>query len=126
MKNIELSKEVRASVSKLSDSDKKELEKSFFNDWKPDYNLTPRIIVCAAIKKGDRIITGARHYDKIMRQQIIASEGIDFWKAGTEQGFIDQFGDFLNRNDAWIVAENQKQIRKQVSTPGTLFSENIY
>lgn len=96
------------------------------SEWRPDYTITPRLIVCAAIKKGDRIITGARHYDKIMRQQIIASEGIDFWKVGTEQGFIDQFGGFLNREEAWIVAENQNQIRKQVSTPGILYSENCW
>ena len=95
------------------------------SEWKPDYSVTPRRIVCAAMLKEGRIITGARHYDKIMRAQMEASEGIAWWKSCT-QGFIDQFGDFLNRKDAWKIAEDQGQIRREVSTPGTLYSENLY
>jgi hypothetical protein len=94
-------------------------------DWKPDYSVTPRRIVCAAMLKNGRIITSARHYDKIMRAQMEASEGLDWWK-GCKQGFIDQFGDFLDRKDAWNIAIEQNQIRQEVSSPGTLFSENLY
>lgn len=97
------------------------------SEWKPDYTLTPRRVVCAAVRKGDRIITGARHFDKIMRAQIKAAEGFDFWKGGgVEQGFIDQFGDFMDRKTAWSVARDQDQIRQEVSAPGTLYSENLY
>ena len=94
-------------------------------EWKPDYTITPRRIVCAAMRKENRIITGARHYDKIMRQQMEASEGLVWWR-GCEQGFIDQFGDFLCREDAWKIAQEQEQIRKEVSSPGILYSENLY
>lgn len=96
-------------------------------EWKPDYSITPRRVVCAAVKKEDRIITGARHFDNIMRNQIKAAEGLDFWKSGdVEQGFIDQFGDFMDRKVAWGVALEQNQIAREVSVPGTLYSENLY
>jgi len=95
------------------------------SEWRPDYSVTPRRIVCAAMLKEGRIITGVRHYDEIMRTQMQASEGLAWWR-GCTQGFIDQFGDFLNRQDAWKVADEQGQIRHEVSTPGTLYSENLY
>lgn len=95
-------------------------------DWKPDYTLAPRRLVCAAVKKGERIVTGPRHYDKTMRQQMRASEGLDFWTVGVEQGFVDQFGDFVNRTEAWVIATEQDQIRRNVSCEGTLYSENLY
>lgn len=95
------------------------------SDWKPDYTITPRRIVCAAMWKEGRIITGARHFDKVMRQQMEASEGLAWWRS-CEQGFIDQFGDFINRSEAWKIAEDQKQILMEVSAPGTLYSENLY
>lgn len=97
-------------------------------EWKPDYSVTPRWIVCAAIKHKEtgRIITGARHFDTIMRDQIDASEGIASWR-GSPQGFIDQLGNFLDREEAWIVAIEQDQIRRCCGgDDGTLFSENLY
>ena len=95
------------------------------SEWKPNYDLCPRRIVCAAMRKGGRVITGARHFDKVMRSQMNATEGILWWK-DCDQGFIDQYGDFMTREEAWIVAENQGQIFREVSTPGLLFSENLY
>lgn len=94
---------------------------SLASEWKPDYSVTPRRIVCAANRHRvtGHIICGARHWDKVMRSQTQEYKG---W----EQGFIDQFGDFLNRQDAWRIAEDQGQIRRTVSTPGTLYSENLY
>ena len=96
------------------------------SEWRPDYSITPRRIVCTAIRKNGRVICGARHYDKVMRDQIERSEGIDYWKVGVRQGFIDQFGDFLDRSEAWVVAKEQGQIVSEVSAPGYLYSENLY
>lgn len=94
--------------------------------WQVNPDL-PVYIVCAAnrSKNTGRIICGARHHDTIMREQIKASEGRDEW-VNSDQGFIDQYGRFWNREDAWKIAEKQGQIRRQVSTPGTLYSENLY
>lgn len=98
-------------------------------EWKPDYNVTPAWVVCAALfhPETGRIITGPRHFCPTMRQQILASEGFPFWKTGAvTQGFVDQFGAFLTRKDAWIIAERNGQIKREVSSPGTLYSENLY
>lgn len=95
--------------------------------WQVNPDL-PVYIVCAANRKTEtgRIICGARHCDTIMREQIKAAEGLDYWIGGVEQGFIDQYGRFWNRQEAWIIAEKAGQIRYQVSTPGTLYSENCW
>ena len=81
-----------------------------------------RRVVCAAMKDGNgKIICGPRHWDKIMHQQFsgIARE----W----EQGFVDQRGEFLTREDAWKIAEAAGQIIRRVGGDGgRLFSENLY
>jgi hypothetical protein len=96
------------------------------SNWKPNYVVTPRRVVCAAVKKEDRIITGARHYDKLMHATILKTEGYAWWRNGSTQGFVDQFGDFMTREEAWEIATAQNQIRQEVSAPGTLYSENLY
>lgn len=61
-----------------------------------------------------------------MRAQIEAAEGKDSWK-GAAQGFIDQFGDFLDREEACVVAKAQKQRRRRCGgDEETLYSENLY
>ena len=94
------------------------------SDWKPDYKVTPRRVVCAALRNrtSGRIICGARHWDKVMRAQKLENES---WK-GWDQGFIDQFGDWMDRETAWRIACDQMQIRRLVGPSGTLFSENLY
>ena len=92
----------------------------------------PNVIVCAAVRTKDgHIVAGVRHFDNIMRQQI----GIAFhheWD-WNDQGFLDRFGNFLTREEAWKVAEEAKQIKYRVGSDwnnvtgvGTLFSENLY
>lgn len=100
-------------------------ERPWESAWKPDYTITPRRVVCAAIRKGARTILGARHFDNRMHEQIVASEGHDFWREA-DQGFIDQFGEFMTREEAWEVAEARGQILRECSSPGALYSENLY
>jgi hypothetical protein len=57
-----------------------------------------------------------------MRASLLPTEN----HAGWDQGFIDQFGDFLTRREAWEIAKDRGQILRDVSTPGTLYSENLY
>jgi hypothetical protein len=87
----------------------------------------PRFIVCAAIRSlSGRIICGARHYDPIMRAQIIASEGVEVWRSA-DQGFIDNFGTFIPRKEAFVIAQVQGQLRYRFNgDQGTLYSENLY
>lgn len=80
-------------------------------------------IVCAALRLGDQIIAGPRHYDRIMHQQI--AERIEWARA--EQGFLDQRGTFYNRWEAWLIADFAHQIINYLpDCDGTLYSEHLY
>lgn len=51
--------------------------------------------------------------------------GLHFGAA--EQGFVDQFGAFLTREEAWAIASAAAQIIHPLpGREGTLYSENLY
>ena len=85
-------------------------------------------IVAAAIRKGDSIIVGARHFDTLMRNAIHESKVIGWPSA--EQGFVDQRGIYLSRTAAWTIALAAGQIIRRCggdeTDGGTLYSENLY
>lgn len=101
-------------------------------------------IVCAANRSPDGIlITSARHwdeamhatYDKLKSEYMILDDYIDGrpeFPEGHEfeQGFIDKFGQFKTRTEAWVIAEAAGQIIREVggnaTDGGTLYSENLY
>lgn len=91
--------------------------------------VKPRVIVCAAnrfIPTGD-IICSARHYDENMVRQMHMSNIP--WKEvkDVEQGFIDQFGVFMDREEAHKVATEAGQIKYRCGGDiKELFSENLY
>lgn len=101
--------------------------------------MTDHRIVCAANKyyfsfEGGKeieelVICGARHYDLVMRKQISVIDEY-YWscKFKEEQGFLDNHGNFLTREDAFIVAERNGQIIRQCGNLNSrqLFSENLY
>lgn len=94
----------------------------------PPPGCSQRRIVCAAVQyPGNILLVGARHFDKVMlgqfhRLRLVAEEEED-----TVQGFIDQYGDFFNRRDAFKIAEAANQIIRRVGgDEGKLFSENLY
>ena len=82
-------------------------------------------IVCAAIRLEGSIITGARHFDKIMIEQI-KTDGRSW--ASSDQGFIDQYCNFYNREEAMdIVIKNKQKFCKDRNGSGKiLFSEGLY
>jgi hypothetical protein len=85
-------------------------------------------VVCAAVRHRItwRIIASARHYDPVMRAQMEAAEGASYWR-GSEQGFIDQFGNFLTRKEAHDIAVENNQIRRRCGgDEDDLYSENLY
>lgn len=91
-------------------------------------------IVCAAMRHVGLgiIIPSARHWDKISRNIVkTINETKQITKSSEwEQGFIDKFGDFHDRQEAWKLAHNANQIIQRVggddSNGGTLYSENLY
>lgn len=83
-------------------------------------------VVCAANRdQYGTIVAGARHYDNVMRGVLNTSPRISIHDM--EQGFIDQFGNFLTRREAWVIALENNQIRRLLGSPdGILFSEHLY
>lgn len=107
-------------------------------DWTPDYSITPQRIVCAACQHKDgAIILGIRHFDTIMHstiEQRLQINPDESWQ-GCDQGFVDQFGNFLNRCESWIIASKSNQIfrfvggqtKADLGKEGiALYSENLY
>ncbi len=88
-----------------------------------------RRVVCAANAYKDLLVLGARHFDMTMHKQIaqsIATCGM-VKPSAWEQGFIDQHGVFMTREEAWKVAEAAGQIIRRVGGDGDrLYSENLY
>ena len=101
--------------------------------WAEGNDPVPRTVVCAANRYADKpevILCGARHWDSVMRNMAEALGGIDVvlsW-GKEEQGFIDQFGVFMSREEAaYVVKANGQVIREPEELDrGYLFSENIY
>ena len=90
-------------------------------------DLVNRRVVCAALlNKDGRIVCGPRHFDQTMMVQIKDRPGVDSWR-DADQGFIDQRGVYLTREEAWEIAERENQILRRVgSDVPCLFSENLY
>lgn len=88
----------------------------------------PRVVVCAAIcnRLTSDVICGSRHYDETMGRLIFMHAMQQGW-SDAEQGFIDQFGVFMTREEAWEVACAAGQIKYVLpNNYGQLFSENLY
>lgn len=85
-----------------------------------------RRVVCAAIlfDNGD-LLVGPRHFDAVMHAQA-ERYGIDRQREHV-QGFLDQRGEFLTREDAFVVATEAKQIiRPWAAASNRLYSECLY
>lgn len=105
-----------------------------------DENSKPRVVVCAAIRnKQGKVVCGARHYDSVMRQIFIRKpnwfERVILRKTfvkdkawySCEQGFIDQFGVYMDRQEAYQVAMDAGQVKYGPEhSKGTLYSEDLY
>jgi hypothetical protein len=86
-----------------------------------------RIVSAANRLSCGLIVTGARHCDKLMNAQARAA-GLNLTRS--EQGFVNQRGEYLSRTEAWQVAKTANQIifrcGGDTSDGGALYSENLY
>jgi hypothetical protein len=91
-----------------------------------------RHVVCAACRFGNIIICGARHFDIVMQSQLYAMQGVymPVFSSMWNQGFIDQYGVFMDRKEAMQVAKKAGQeIDIELGCRGdskTLYSEGLY
>lgn len=86
-----------------------------------------RRVVCAAVLYEDgTLLVGPRHYDSTMLAQY-KRYGIGMTEDQAVQGFVDQWGAFMTREEAHKMASEQGQIRHRCGGDnGRLFSENLY
>ena len=89
-----------------------------------------RLVVCAANKYGDDVFTGIRHFCPIMVQNM-SHHWIPTLREtyGEIQGFVDQYGVFMDRFEALTVATEAGQInryREKTIPIDRLFSEDLY
>lgn len=87
-----------------------------------------RRVVCAALcdLETGAILLGVRHFDEFMRSTIAYDTSEIDWTLA-EQGFVDQQGKFMNRQESHDVASAANQIIRRVGgDTGKLFSENLY
>jgi len=96
--------------------------------------VSGRRVVCAAIRAKDgSVLLGIRHYSKDMHAQIAARiDGEKFmYRHDDDQGFVDQFGVFMDRYEAYQVArEGGQNINLEACGQGPdgwkLYSEGLY
>lgn len=88
----------------------------------PNFNEIRRVSMAANIV-GGHLIVGNRHFCPLMGMQIELM-GLKYKEhnGGVDQGFVDQWGIYMSREEAWEVAKKAGQI-KQVFVEGVLFSE---
>lgn len=90
--------------------------------------MKPRIVTAANQHEDGTIILGIRHWDSHMHKQVKAmpkhADREDYWI----QGFVDQFGTFYTRKEAFILAAKNSQIIRMCGNEnGTeLYSEHLY
>jgi len=93
------------------------------------YRKKPKIpvrkVVCAAIKYKNLTYCGARHGDCF---RMMFDSGLDpvVYKPQCVQGFIDQFNEFMTREEALKVAYAACQITNKSRPLHKLFSEDLY
>lgn len=94
-------------------------------------------IVCAANRNTlhpDIVVCGARHFDMVMHSIIgklpsELKEGKSESRSNHglwEQGFIDNRGQFLTRQEALKVAKQGDQLIQKTHPKDILFSEDLY
>lgn len=95
-------------------------------NWTPPPDAIPHI-VCAACRWHNFIICGPRHWDGVMRHQLVAlgfEHGHDW-----DQGFVDQFGRFWSREQAMQIVKDNKQpfdLERNGGNDAVLYSEGLY
>lgn len=106
--------------------------------WIPPSSVPVHIVSAACqLKVGNRcgdekdiIISSPRHQDITMRNYLNQIQFIDeFSMPETIEGFIDQFGRFWNRKEAWVIVDIHKQPlvdRGLRQTAEILYSEDLY
>ena len=88
-----------------------------------------RRVVCAAIRAADgSLLLGIRHYSRDMHEQIEQrKDGHKFTHRNDEdQGFVDQYGVYMTREEAYRVASEAGQVVYPSLCGGALDGPKLY
>lgn len=92
-----------------------------------------RFVVCAANRWDDFILPGLRHFCSVMHgvgSALPDDHPVNQRRAsGKNQGFVDSYGNYLEREEAFELAIEVGQITLETKispTKGKLFSEDLY
>ena len=88
-----------------------------------------RWVVCAVVCRGDIMLVGPRHYSPCMHQQIdnmsdAANLEWVYNMPREKQGFIDQWCNYMSREEAKVIAEANGQVSDVAGD--IIFSEDLY
>lgn len=97
----------------------------------PAHDAWQRRVVAAANRYGDVIVVADRHHSAFMNSQLkmLKEAGLITTTHTRDQGFIDNQGNFLTREEACIVAREAgqiNQVRLKNNPFRELFSEDLY
>lgn len=110
------------------DTFKQHKQYEYFKGLYAKGGFNPQHVVAAACRSADHsiVLVSARHWDGLMRQQstVLGLDKLDF-PIG-EQGFIDQYGNYLSREKAASIVTQNKQALRTPICGRSLYSENLY
>lgn len=108
-----------------------EADKEGFTGWRWEkFNVEP-VIVCAANRYKDFIVTGSRHFSvpMLMTMELVGIDALYAYAGGRdeeEQGFIDQYGTYWGRREAYALCIKQgRPLLEAGRSKSQLFSEHI-
>ena len=87
-------------------------------------DIYPRQVVCAANKWDDVVVLGIRHFCPMM-SGICNKLGIN-QRSPHEQGFVDQWGNFMSREEAALIIRTHGRFLRDDEFGDKLYSENLY
>jgi len=91
----------------------------WFDDGK-EYVHMPKNI------KTGYVICGRRHHNCFAILGQVLQKDKNYKDLDDVQGFLTNFDRFVNREEAWKIAESANQIINQSGAKGTLYSEDLY
>lgn len=101
-----------------------------------DNIFTQRVIVCAALRYPDLgiVIPGARHYSPDIKRLLDRLQELGVMPpkkqqvTGDNQGFVDNFGNYWNREQSFIIATHAGQLagKDKCGSEKELYSEDLY
>ncbi len=101
-------------------------------EWQPPADVKPWMVCAACRSPSGYIVTGPRHWDVFMRKAVVpymsrsrSPDETHDW----DQGFIDQWGRFYQRDEAMEAVRASGQpfnIERNGGSDDELYSEGLY